>query len=749
MLARIQAPLPCLPMPYPLYVALIWHHHQPSSFSQGVLGTGHGNYQLPGVRLHGCKDYAGLMRLLSRYPLLHQTVNLSPCLLEQLQDYANGTAIDRHWSLTLTPVEQLTPEQKIEILQQFFDANPRTQISPHPRYQRLYEQRQTEGIDWCVDHWQPQDFSDLLAWHNLIGFDPLTVSEDGDLQKWYFQQTAFSLGDRQRIISKQRQIIQTIIPLHQALQKRGQLEIITSPHSHPILPLLADTNIARQLQATLPLPDPRYCWSEDGAKQLQKAKQYHRQIFGQEARGLWSPALATSPALLSTAAQLRFDWLCGDEVVLAHSLNQPTQQQRLEMGIGGQTEWLYHPYRLRTVDGDLTMVFRDQQLSELLRFGYARLSPAKAVQDLIERLLNLYQGRSEIPRLVTIALEGEKGWGDYEQNGFSFLSQFYQQCQDLTRQGVLQLVTVSEFLDQFPPTQIFPNDAKDQLIGSWSQGNFSQWIGSPLKNKAWDYLIDARQTLANHPEATENNNPEAWHALYAAQSSDWFEALDNAMTPHQCKLESLFRSHLIRLYRALNEAVPGYLHHPLGAPSPQSPISQGSLYPRWTDLADLTPWQVATCVPIAADPIAKTLYYGQNPQFLYLRLDFHRPLDQVDPDELHLWWYYPGVPHAHAPAAIASLPDQAPLNYYFHHHCLVNLQSHQAHHEIAINPVTWQRSHQRPKVIAQDQTLVVSLPVELLAQPRNPTLHLLVMLADQGEFYSLLSGDRPLEWQCG
>ena len=195
--------------------------------------------------------------------------------------------------------------------------------------------------------------------------------------------------------------------------------------------------------------------------------------------------------------------------------------------------------------------------------------------------------------------------------------------------------------------------------------------------------------------------------------------------------------------------MPGYLHHPLGDSSPQFSPPNGSLYPRWTDLADLTPWQVATCVAIPDHKFAKTLYYGHNPQSLYLRVDFRCPIAQIDPDELHVWWYYPGVPHAHAPAAIASLPDLVPLNYYFHHHCLVNLPSQQAHHEIAINPVTWQRSQQRPKVIQQEQTVVVSLPVELLAQPRNPTLHLLVMLAEQGEFHSQLSGDRLLEWHCG
>jgi alpha-amylase/alpha-mannosidase (GH57 family) len=677
--------------------------------------------------------------------------------LEQLQDYANGTAIDRHWALTLTPVTQLTAEQKREILQQFFDVNPRTQILPHPRYQALYEQRQTEGVDWCLRHWQPEDFSDLLAWYNLIWFDPLTVAEDRDLQQWYFQQHAFSLGDRQRIISKQRQIIQTIIPLHQALQKRCQLEIMTSPYSHPILPLLADTNIARTCQANLPLPDPRFCWSEDSIQQLQKAKQSYQQTFGRNARGLWSPALATSPSMLGTATQLRFDWVCGDETVLAHCLNQSPQDQHQDRVGGGARSWLYHPYRLRTLDGDLTLVFRDQRLSDQLRFDYAHLSPARAVQDLMAQLLSLYQGQSslnlgqsgtETPRLVTLALEGEQGWANYDQNGFGFLSQFYQQSQALTRQGILQFVTVSEFIDQFPQAQIATHGIQEQLTGAWRQGDFSPWIGSPLKNKAWDYLIDARQTLANHPEATPDNNPAAWNALYAAQSSDWFEALNHDMTPRQCQLEALFRSHLIQLYRALNETIPGYLQHPLGPAIPTKTDRQGSLYPRWGDLSDLTSWQGATCVSVTQHQVVRAFYYGQNPHFLYFRLDCHCPIELVDPDELHLWWYYPGVPHPNAPAAIASLPDHAPLNYYFHHHCWVNLKSQQAWHEVALNRATWQRSSQRPEVIRQDQIFVVSVPVDLLAHPGNPTLHLLVLLAEQGEFDSLLSGDRPLEWHC-
>ncbi|AIE74981.1 Alpha-amylase [Synechocystis sp. PCC 6714] len=723
-----------------MYVAFLWHQHQPCYQSYGMVGTGHGHYQLPWVRLHGTRDYGGLIKLWARYPSLHQTVSLTPCLLAQLEDYAQGLAIDRHLALTVSPVEKLSLGQKAEILNTFFEANPYTQIFPQHRYQQLYEQRQRQGIDWCVAHWQPQDFSDLLAWHNLIWFDPLTVAEDKEVWNWYFRQKSFTLGDRQRIISKQRQIIQGIIPLHHQLQESGQLEIITSPYGHPILPLLADTNIARTVQAALALPDPRFCWSEDGIRQLQRGKQYYREIFGRESRGLWPPGLAISPAMLQTVAQLRFEWLCADESVLAKSLSTGAER----------SAWLNSVYRVPTEDGELAMVFRDQQLSDLISFHYGRYSPAQAAQDLIERLLaRRPHPDNGQPRLVTIALEGDGTWNGYENSGFDFLQQFYQQCEQLGRQRLLQLVTVSEFMDQFPPTQVLTqhNGIPSPLVGSWNRGNFSQWIGQPSQNQAWDYLIDARQTLASHPEATEENNPEAWQALYGAESSDWFEAFGQGNSAQTLTSEALFRQHLIRLYHALNEIPPGYLHHPLMDQNGDRHL-EGHLYPHWDNLTNLIPWQVAHPVPVhTGQAFVSQIYYGHDRQRLILRFDFHRLLPELIPDELHLAWYYPYVAHGHAPLAIASLPDQGPLNYYFHHHCRINLHHLQSHHEIAVGPNRWQPHPQRPQLVHQGQTLVVVIPLTALPETRPDSLHLLLLLGQQGEFWANLSGDNLVQWR--
>jgi alpha-amylase/alpha-mannosidase (GH57 family) len=122
-----------------------------------------GQYRLPWVRLHGVKDYLDLILILERYPKLHQTVNLVPSLILQLEDYVNGLAIDPYLALTVTPEAQLTLAQKHFILEHFFDANHRTLIDPHPRYAQLYAQRQENGHSWCISHWHLQDYSDLFS----------------------------------------------------------------------------------------------------------------------------------------------------------------------------------------------------------------------------------------------------------------------------------------------------------------------------------------------------------------------------------------------------------------------------------------------------------------------------------------------------------------------------------------------------------------------------------------------------------
>ncbi|NEO48831.1 MAG: glycoside hydrolase [Moorea sp. SIO4A3] len=563
-------------MSHPLYVAFIWHQHQPIYKSYNGASVASGQYHLPWVRLHGTKDYLDLVLLLESYPKLHQTVNLVPTLILQLEDYIAGTAFDPYLTLGLTSTEQLNQHQKQFIIEHFFDGNHYTLIDPHPRYRELYESRQDKGKEWCLNNWTLEDYSDLLAWHNLAWIDPL-FWDDPDIARWLEQGRNFTLSDRQRIYSKQREILSRIIPQHRKMQDAGQLEITTSPYTHPILPLLVDTNSGHVAVPEMSLPQQRFQWEEDIPRHLQKAWQMYTEKFGRAPRGLWPSEQSVSPEILPYIAEAGFNWICSDEIVLGCSINHFFHRD--ERGNVTEPELLYRPYRLETDHKDLAIVFRDHHLSDLIGFTYGSMSPTKATADFLGHLDGIRASLAiaecnpdtskpqqseacsglEQPWLVTIALDGENCWENYSEDGLPFLQCLYQSLSDHPH---IKLVTVSEFIEPFSPTETIP--ISQLHSGSWIDGSFTTWIGDPVKNQAWDLLSAARQTLAKHPEATEENNPEVWEALYAAEGSDWFWWFGEGHSSNQdAVFDQLFREHLSGIYRALNEPMPPNLKHPL------------------------------------------------------------------------------------------------------------------------------------------------------------------------------------------
>src|SRR5512140_2685043 len=99
-------------------VAILWHMHQP--FYKDLVT---GEYRLPWVRLHALKDYYGMVRLLEEYPNVHQTFNLVPSLMVQMQDYAAGTARDPFLSVAAKPAPELSVAERRFALDYLFQAN--------------------------------------------------------------------------------------------------------------------------------------------------------------------------------------------------------------------------------------------------------------------------------------------------------------------------------------------------------------------------------------------------------------------------------------------------------------------------------------------------------------------------------------------------------------------------------------------------------------------------------------------------
>jgi alpha-amylase/alpha-mannosidase (GH57 family) len=743
-------------MSHPLYVAFIWHQHQPLYKSRQVHPTYGGQYRLPWARLHGTKDYLDLVLLLEDYPRLHQTVNLVPSLILQLEEYANGEAIDPYLALTLKPENDLNREQKQYIIDHFFDANHHTMIDPHARYRELYEQKQEKGKNWCLEHWNSQDYSDLLAWHNLAWIDPLFWG-DPEIEAWLEKGRGFTLSDRQRIYSKQKDIIFQIIPQHKKMQDAGQLEITTTPYTHPILPLLADSQAGRVARPDLTLPKTHFQWGEDIPRHLQKAWNLYVDKFEVQPRGLWPSEQSVSPAILPDVAKLGFNWIVSDEAVLGWTLQHFFHRD--ETGNIYEPEFLYRPYRLETPHGDLAIVFRDHRLSDLIGFTYGSMKPEKAAADLVGHLeaiaRNLGQRQKtgstslEKPWLVTIALDGENCWEFYPQDGKPFLESLYRR---LSQQNDLKLVTVSEFIEQFPPTATIKSDLLHS--GSWVDGNFTTWIGDPAKNKAWEYLQAARETLAQHPEATEETNPEAWFALDAAQGSDWFWWFGEPHhSNHDEMFDQLFREHLSAVYQSLNEPIPDYLFQPIEIRHQRGDhVPEGFIHPLIDGIGDEQDWDKAGRIEIGGargtmhrSSIIPRLFYGWDHLNFYFRFDL-QPGENL-PSELHLFWFYPGVKGHNCPIPLSGLPDRAPLNYHFRYHLGINLATQTFWLQEAGEDSQWHSRHCQAE-IALVECLELAVPWGDLHIEPDLELSLGIILAENGQFRDYLPENALIRLQA-
>src|SRR5713101_351945 len=117
-------------------VAFLWHMHQP--FYEDLVT---GEHILPWVRLHGLKDYYGMVALLKEFPDVKVTFNLVPSLLVQLEAFAAGSARDRYLELSLKPAVDLGPADVEFILDHFFHAQRQRMIDIYPRYAELLARR--------------------------------------------------------------------------------------------------------------------------------------------------------------------------------------------------------------------------------------------------------------------------------------------------------------------------------------------------------------------------------------------------------------------------------------------------------------------------------------------------------------------------------------------------------------------------------------------------------------------------------
>ncbi|MFQ5869475.1 MAG: hypothetical protein ACE5JC_06210 [Candidatus Zixiibacteriota bacterium] len=614
-----------------LRVAFIWHMHQPY-----YKDPTSGDYLLPWVRLHGTKDYYDMVALLDDFPGVRQTFNLVPSLLEQLQDYYRKGAEDSHLKLTRKPAHSLTLDDKLEILKSFFSANPDTMINPYPRYRQLHQKLKSPPEDDKRKGtlFSQQDFLDLQVWSNLVWIDPLFRGRK-ELASLFSKGEGFSEEDKEALLECQKEILKEIIPKYRELEARGQIEVSISPYYHPILPLLHDSELAKEASPKIELPGRRFAHPEDVDWQIGRAVEFYSEIFGHPPAGMWPPEGGVCQEILPYFEKHGIRWIASDEEVLFKSL-RPREETETKTSPASRGE-LFKLYEVGT-RGRLVAIFRDHNLSDLIGFTYSGWEAEKAAADLLGHLHGIRESLSsdEVREsLVTIIMDGENAWEYYQNDGHDFLGALYRRLSEDDR---LETVTVSEALQSLPKRRLgrlFP--------GSWIGGDFKIWIGHPEENLAWGFLRKTREALSEF----ERKKPEhreildsCWRDIYAVEGSDWFWWFgEEHHTPEKDKFDFLFRSHLLSVYEKLGRPAPEELHSPISltaAPEVVTPPS-GTLTPKIDGLVTHSEeWLSGGRYDCAradtaihrSEGICGSIHFGFDRQNLYLRID---PRPRVDP----------------------------------------------------------------------------------------------------------------------
>lgn len=551
-----------------LYLALLWHQHQPL-YKDSAQPTPRGSYRQPWVRLHATRDYYAMAALVAQHPSVHLTINITPVLLWQLEDYVERGATDRALELTLEPAEALTPDERNELLATFFDADPNNQIFPHPRYAELFA-RHRGGESMAI-----QDLRDLQMWFNLAWFGqefregdvPLATGEIASVRRFVEQARAFTPADLSAMVAEQMKIMRAIVPLHRTLQNAGQIEVATTPFYHPILPLLLDTDgaVIDRPERTKP---SRFQRPEDAAAHVQLAIAHYEHCFGRRPRGMWPAEGAVSQSVIPLFANAGLSWIATDAGVLARSGRFGYRADEPDV--------LCQPYRVEEAGNAICVFFRDPWLADHIGFHYQRYADyTEAAREFIAQIKERYIRRlsGEADRVLTVVLDGENAWSTYREDARPFLHALYGL---LEHEADVQTVTFDEYIRGNPVRGVEAHPVADLervdgiATGSWIDESGSApgvdlgtWIGEPEENRAWDLLRRVRDDLAA-TASTPTTAPAAFESLYAAEGSDWFWWFgDDQNSGNDSQMDDLFRTHLANVYRALGREVPAWLSTPI------------------------------------------------------------------------------------------------------------------------------------------------------------------------------------------
>lgn len=624
-----------------LNIAFIWHFHQPN-YQKDY----NSDFLLPWVRLHATKDYLDMLKRLDKFPNIKLNFDFSPVLLTSLQKYING-AKDIHLRLLLKDVKKFGDDEKVFILNNYFDLNYKNMVLKNQYFTELFNKR-ANAKNLNLDMFTSQQYADIMANYNLLWVDKIFISDYPELEKLIKKEKNYTLEDRKKIYEIQLDIMKRILKEYKIYQDDNRIEISTSPYYHPLIPLLIDfKNKEIKNYENLPVDFKNV---EDAQIQIENAIEKYVEFFGKKPNGMWLSEQCVCPKSASMLASSGIKWSVLDEGILSKTIKKEFVRD-FEGNLENPFE-LNVNYRTKSKK-PLNILFSDAFFANLLNFVYGNYDSKIAANDMYDKIKIIQSKLQNSPvknHILTIALDGENCWETYENDGDEFLNTLYSL---ISNDETLQTVLVNDFIEN--------NEAQklDNLkSGSWIKRNFDLWIGEPTKNAAWLYLSSVKDDFEKfkikakkNKKLDEKEKQEldekiflAKRELLIAQGSDWYWWYGE---PNESKSDGvfdyLFREHLCNVYRYLNLEIPKYLLIPLTA-NPNRPLRNpaGKICPKLdAKLSNLADWQDAGFIFTPDNPtsnlarLIKNIYFGYDDSYLYFRFELNKNSARFDHEKLN------------------------------------------------------------------------------------------------------------------
>jgi len=715
----------------PINLALVWHMHQPY-YKDDLTNT----YLLPWVRLHAVKDYHKMVALLDGYPRLKQTFNLVPSLLAQIDEYSRGEARDLFLNLSRRPADELSVEEQNFLIRWLRESPQTLRVQQSPRYLELAS-REPVAEAFTTD-----DIRDLQVWSNLAWCDPAWVDRDTGLTALKVKDHDFSEADKDVLFDAQMQMLRSVIPKYRELADKGQIELTTSPYYHPILPLICHVDSARTASPGIQLPHRHFSHREDAEQQIALGLATFERLLGHRPGGLWPSEMAVGESVAGLAVGAALEWMISDEDVLSRSLDGGLSRDG--EGRISAPELLYEPYRIEREGREISMVFRDKVLSNLIGFDYYRMSAQDAVRDFMGRLRRIQEAQGDRDFLVTVALDGENAWEFYPRDGHDFLNALYT---ELERSPDVVSTTVHDFLEKSPARRPLHR----LFTGSWINGSLDTWIGDPEHTVAWDLLAETRDWLDEYARSHPHRHEQlagAWREVLITEGSDWFwwfsRRHDSGM---DVMWDNQFRLHLRNVYKQLEAKPPSRLFEPIivkeGQVNIQRPVTEftphGAADPAWSRAGR---FEVSSGFGALHRPsgLASRVHYGSDQDSLHLKIESSRGHAELAEMAVTFWIYFSGPPLSEweraQPSGKLPLPEVSAGDLGFEPGYAAEVRFDPGSAWLAVHRIGGWKRYGDPVYEAElpaDGALALSIPFSVFAKGAGESLELAVAVGRGGE----------------